>query len=464
MIGGGGRPAHRWGNLHFAMPRRILIAKPGLDGHDRGAKVIARALRDAGCEVIYSGLHQTPEQIVETAIQEDVGGHRPLGPLRRPHDAVPQGGRTAGRAGGRRHRGVRGRDHPPGRHHRAHRDRAWPPSSPREPRSPRWWTGSRRTSRSTREGFPWISSNTRASRCSPASGCRCPEGAVARTPAEARARRRGTGRPGGGQGPGPGGRPGQGRRHQAGRRPRRGRGAGPPTILGMDIKGHTVHVVLDREGVRHRRRVVRLVHPRPGRQAAPGDGAAPRAAWTSRRSPPRPRTPSSRLHIDPGDRPDRVAGLANWSTGPSSTGRRPARRWRPCRRLYRAFVELDCDLVEVNPLILTGGGRGDGPRRQGDPRLERVLPPPRLRGLPGRLHRGSDREDGPGARPQLHQTRRRRSASSATGPAWSCPRSTWCRWSAGRPPTSSTSAAAPGPTPSATLSTCSPRIRRCGRC
>ena len=54
------------------MPRRILIAKPGLDGHDRGAKVIARALRDAGNEVIYSGLHQTPGQIVETAIQEDV--------------------------------------------------------------------------------------------------------------------------------------------------------------------------------------------------------------------------------------------------------------------------------------------------------------------------------------------------------------------------------------------------------
>lgn len=54
------------------MPRRILIAKPGLDGHDRGAKVIARALRDAGNEVIYSGLHQTPAQIVETAVQEDV--------------------------------------------------------------------------------------------------------------------------------------------------------------------------------------------------------------------------------------------------------------------------------------------------------------------------------------------------------------------------------------------------------
>jgi len=52
-------------------PIRIVIAKPGLDGHDRGAKVIARALRDAGFEVIYTGLHQTPEQIVQTAIQED---------------------------------------------------------------------------------------------------------------------------------------------------------------------------------------------------------------------------------------------------------------------------------------------------------------------------------------------------------------------------------------------------------
>ena len=50
---------------------RIVVAKPGLDGHDRGAKVVARALRDAGVEVIYTGLHQTPEQIVETAIQED---------------------------------------------------------------------------------------------------------------------------------------------------------------------------------------------------------------------------------------------------------------------------------------------------------------------------------------------------------------------------------------------------------
>lgn len=75
--------------LRHPMPRRILIAKPGLDGHDRGAKVIARALRDAGHEVIYSGLHQTPAQIAETAVQEDVdavglsslsGAHKTLFP------------------------------------------------------------------------------------------------------------------------------------------------------------------------------------------------------------------------------------------------------------------------------------------------------------------------------------------------------------------------------------------------
>lgn len=68
---------------------RVLVAKPGLDGHDRGAKVVARALRDAGFEVIYTGLHQTVEQIVETAVQEDVvhiglsilsGAHMTLAP------------------------------------------------------------------------------------------------------------------------------------------------------------------------------------------------------------------------------------------------------------------------------------------------------------------------------------------------------------------------------------------------
>src|SRR5947207_13775519 len=58
----------------MAQTYRMVVAKPGLDGHDRGAKIVARALRDAGYEVIYTGLHQTPEQIVETAIQEDADG------------------------------------------------------------------------------------------------------------------------------------------------------------------------------------------------------------------------------------------------------------------------------------------------------------------------------------------------------------------------------------------------------
>jgi methylmalonyl-CoA mutase C-terminal domain/subunit len=58
--------------MALGRPLRILVAKPGLDGHDRGAKIIARALRDAGFEVIYTGLHQTPEMVAEAAIQEDV--------------------------------------------------------------------------------------------------------------------------------------------------------------------------------------------------------------------------------------------------------------------------------------------------------------------------------------------------------------------------------------------------------
>jgi methylmalonyl-CoA mutase, C-terminal domain len=62
------------GGTPATSPIRVVVAKPGLDGHDRGAKVVARALRDAGMEVIYTGLHQTPEQIVETAIQEDADG------------------------------------------------------------------------------------------------------------------------------------------------------------------------------------------------------------------------------------------------------------------------------------------------------------------------------------------------------------------------------------------------------
>ena len=99
-----------------AGPIRVVVAKPGLDGHDRGAKVIARALRDAGMEVIYTGLHQTPEQIVDTAIQEDAdaiglsilsGAHNTL--FAAVIDLL-QGARGGG------HPGLRRRHHPRGGH------------------------------------------------------------------------------------------------------------------------------------------------------------------------------------------------------------------------------------------------------------------------------------------------------------------------------------------------------------
>jgi methylmalonyl-CoA mutase, C-terminal domain len=84
----------------MSRPIRVLVAKPGLDGHDRGAKVVAAALRDAGMEVIYTGLHQTPEMIATAAIQEDVdvvglsilsGAHMTLFP--RVHDLLREAGR-----------------------------------------------------------------------------------------------------------------------------------------------------------------------------------------------------------------------------------------------------------------------------------------------------------------------------------------------------------------------------------
>jgi methylmalonyl-CoA mutase C-terminal domain/subunit len=84
----------------MSRPIRVLVAKPGLDGHDRGAKVVAAALRDAGMEVIYTGLHQTPEMIATAAIQEDVdvvglsilsGAHMTLFP--RVHDLLKESGR-----------------------------------------------------------------------------------------------------------------------------------------------------------------------------------------------------------------------------------------------------------------------------------------------------------------------------------------------------------------------------------
>ena len=121
---GAGRPRRRSSTVGERVARRswrrerwpsarsaCVVAKPGLDGHDRGAKIVARALRDAGFEVIYTGLHQTPEQIVATAVQEDadaIGLTRALG---RPQLPLRARARAAAREGRRRHRRVRRRHH-----------------------------------------------------------------------------------------------------------------------------------------------------------------------------------------------------------------------------------------------------------------------------------------------------------------------------------------------------------------
>ena len=145
---------------------RIVVGKPGLDGHDRGAKIVARALRDAGHEVIYTGLHQTPEQIVETAIQEDAdliglsvlsGAHmtlfRRLLELLAERDAadirvfgggiIPDEDIPVLEELGRR-QGVHARARPPARSPAGSR----PPS----PISPESWLGARRRGRSGRAG------------------------------------------------------------------------------------------------------------------------------------------------------------------------------------------------------------------------------------------------------------------------------------------------------------------------
>ena len=128
---------------------RVVVAKPGLDGHDRGAKIIARALRDAGMEVIYTGLHQTPEQIVETVIQEDAdavglsilsGAHMTLVPrvveLLRAQGiddvVVTVGGTIPGRGHPRAEGPGRGRGLHPGRPHAG--DRRFHPRRNRRPR------------------------------------------------------------------------------------------------------------------------------------------------------------------------------------------------------------------------------------------------------------------------------------------------------------------------------------------
>ena len=281
---------------------RVIIAKPGLDGHDRGAKVVARALRDAGIEVIYTGLHQTPEQIVAAALQEDAdaiglsvlsGAHmtqfsRVLELLQDADaaDIVVFGGgiipdadiaelERDGRREGLHSRRARpqrsstgsGRRWPQQRAGRLdrHAAPAWRSASglgciraaPRPPETP----PAARPSQKQRGPAP--ANPEHRSRTDPSGPVRVPgEGALrrvrrpdsagqgglrprrrpGRSRRSSRARRRQAA--GGGQGPGQDRRPRQGRRREAGRRARTRRSEKAGKILGMDIKGHTVHTVL----------------------------------------------------------------------------------------------------------------------------------------------------------------------------------------------------------------------------
>ena len=476
-------------------PYRVVVAKPGLDGHDRGAKVIARALRDAGFEVIYTGLHQTPEQVVEAVVQEDAdavglsllsGAHMTLSPgsssgsrdqgaddvlvfggrhhprrrhprakelgvaeiftpgaplatiaswlaeaLDRREEAAAEQGRD--RAQARRSPARPGRHPPHGRHRRP---------SPRRPTTPRRRPDDRdatSTSRSSR----WTSSSTRASSTSPASASPSSPGGVADTVDEAVAQADAAGYPvvvkaqvqvGG-----------------------RGKAGGikladdadevrptPAPSSGMDIKGHVVRrlwiehasdiakeyyasFTLDRGAKMH----LGMVSAKGGVDIEQVAAEDPEAI--------------ARLHIDPVDGPRPRARLAAGGRGrPRSRGPRPGRR-APLN-LYRCYVEGDCDLAEINPLILTTDGRvhaldakvtlddnaafrhpewddfaGDrGARRAGAAGQGEGAPVHRPRGL-GRHHR------------QRRRPGHEHAATSSTR-------------SAARRPTSSTSAAGPTPT------------------
>jgi methylmalonyl-CoA mutase C-terminal domain/subunit len=269
-------------------PYRVVVAKPGLDGHDRGARVIARALREAGFEVIYTGLHQTPEQIAETVIQEDAdavglsilsGAHMTLFPriIEDPR------GRGAGDV-----LVFAGRDHPRGRHPELKRTgvaEIFTPGAPLGDITGGWRSagpeGDRR--RPADAGFSFSPSNLESFR-SERGSVRISGQAVLRPlwhPGVGRRRRRhrrrgrGRGRQGGvsrrRQGPGAGGRAGQGRRGQAGRRRRRG---APPRRQHPRPRhqGPRRAPPVGRARLGHRQGVLRQLHLGPGRQEVPRHG------------------------------------------------------------------------------------------------------------------------------------------------------------------------------------------------
>ena len=381
-------------------PYRVVVAKPGLDGHDRGAKVIARALRDSGFEVIYTGLHQTPEQIVETVIQEDAdavglsllsGAHLTL---------VPRVVELLADAGPGRRAGLRRRDHPRGRHPRAEgagrgrglhargaprldrhlagrgprrarggaagltaRPPAAAPGGPAGPiragaPDPKFATPIHRAANKDTvdkgDRTQWISSSTRASSTSPASASRSQPGGVADTVDEAVAQAEAAGYPVvvkaqvqvGGRGKAGGiklANDADEVRLHAG------------NILGMDIKGH----VVKRLWVEHASDIAkeyyasftldRAAKKHLGMLSAEGGVEIEEVAETNPDA-------IAKLHIDP------VDGLTEeqareWVDRANLDPEAREQAATLLVKLYHCYVEGDCDLAEINPLILTPDGK-----------------------------------------------------------------------------------------------------------
>ena len=367
---------HRASLAAVQRPYRVVVAKPGLDGHDRGVKVIARALRDAGFEVIYTGLFQTPEQVAETALQEDAdavglsvlsGAHMTLFPRvdRRAARPRPRRRRSCSAAGSsptptsptlKDARASAAVFTPGRRDGHDHRRGSTAVVRRLDARRTGWRSAPHRRD-VTRFAPPWTSSSTRASSSSPGTASRSRRARRSTTVDEAVAAAERVGYPVvvkaqvqvGGRGKAGG--------IKLADRRRRGAASTPSNILGMDIKGHIVEIVWIEHASDIAEEYYASLHPRPLGQEAPrhalGPGRRRDRGGRRRRTP----TPSPRSGSTPSTGSTEAACRAWVEAAKLEPAGRPTAPSTSCSKLYDAYVEGDADLVEINPLILTPDGK-----------------------------------------------------------------------------------------------------------